>query len=399
MRIENRSLERQGGAATLLVTMVLLVAATLMVLYTSRALVGEQRMSANEMRANQAFEAAQGGLELSIERVNANKTFNAASVNGVWSSSNSSYTVAYCSTGTFPAAQQCADRSSGGITPACTAPGAGDATAWVVACGWSDDNSARKRIVSFVAQSQPVPGTIANPLTSHGAVTFSGNSTVVNYFNNLTVWTGNTLANTGNTGKTVIRRPTSTAGALTSNQVDTEVGNGNQVCNTNQAPDLICTTSTGVFGPDVIQSDSSLAGLTADQFFENFLGLPPTLYKATEAKEVVAGANAGTITDGGKVYWVDGNATISQDIGSLEHPVVIVVDGDLTLSGNSTIFGIVFVKGNLATSGGPKIRGALLATGDVNSAGALNVIYDPEAIRNTKTLGTYASAPGAWRDF
>jgi len=390
---------RQKGVATLLVSMVLLIAATLLVLYTSNTVVGEQRMSGNELRSKQAFEAAQGGLALSLERVNANGTFVDGNVNDTWSSANSSYVVSYCNGATFPAAQQCADQASGGVTPACAAPGADDVTAWVVACGWSDDNSGRKRLISFVAKSDPVPGSITNPLTAHGSVTFSGNSTVVNYFNNLTVWSGETLANTGNTGKTVIRRPSSEAGQLSSDQVDTQVGGGNQVCNPNQAPDLICTTSTGVFGPDVIQSDNSLAGLTEDQFFENFLGKPPSLYKSLDADEVVPGGNAGTITEGDKVYWVDGNATISQDVGSSAQPVVIVVDGDLTLSGNTTIYGVVFVRGNLSTSGGPKVRGAVLATGDVNSAGTLVVIYDPDAIGGAGGDGTFASVPGSWRDF
>lgn len=408
MRELNTMSVRQDGAVTLLVSMVLLIAATLLVLYVSGTVVGEQRMSANEVRSKQAFEAAQAAIELSIEHVNAGNDFQAASqtaLNSRWSSANSSYRAMFCDSGTFPAAQQCADLAANGITPACTPPTAAvppalaDTTAWLVACGWSDDSSARKRIVSFVAKADPLPGPITNPLIAKGTVTFSGNSTVVNYFNNLTVWSGNTLANTGNTGKTVIRRPSSPAGQLTADQVDAQVGGGNQVCNVSQAPDLICTTSTGVFGPDVIQSDSSLALLTEDQFFENFLGLPPLEYKSTMAEEVVPGGDAGSITEGGKVYWVDGDATISQNIGSAAAPVVLVVDGNLTLSGTTTIFGVVFVKGNLTTSGTPKIRGAVIASGVVNSAGTLNVIYDPDAIAGAKRSGKYASAQGAWRDF
>lgn len=396
---------RQRGAATLLVSMVLLVAATLLVLYVSNTIVGEQRMSANEVRSKQAFEAAQAAVELSIRHINddtVENPFQAASedtLNGSWSSANSSYRVMFCEPATVPNAQQCADLAANGIAPACTPPAAGVTSAWVVSCGWSDDSAARKRIVTLVAKTDPLPGDITNPLTAKGSVGMIGNSTVVNYFNNLTVWSGQSLDNSGNTGKTVIKRPSSTSN-LTAAQVDTQVGNGNQVCNVSQAPDLICTTSSGVFGPDVIQSDSTLANLTQAEFFENFMGMSPSLYKSTMAEEIVAGADAGTISEGGKVYWVEGDATISQNIGTASEPVILVVNGTLTFSGNPVIYGVVVVNGGFNTSGTPKVRGAVVSAGNVASDGTLNIIYDPDVIdRLGQVTGKYATVPGTWRDF
>ncbi|QTQ30506.1 pilus assembly PilX family protein [Aromatoleum bremense] len=423
MRKPSGSRAQQHGAATLLVSMVLLIAATLLVLYASNTVVGEQRMSANEVRSKQAFEAAEAGIELTIQQINASEgdiDFDVAAqtaLNASWTPANpnSSFSVLFCEPTTLDFANlpQCADSADDGITAAsCTNPGASAKTAWAVSCGWSDDSAARKRILTLVAKTDPVPGDVSNPLIAKGSVGMSGNATVVNYFNNLTVWTGSTLDNTGNTGKTVIRRPGVTdgtsdcaAGDCTSDEVTTQVGGGNQVCNDAQAPDLICTTSTGVYGPDVIQSDTTLANLTEDQYFENFLGMKPNEYKSTQAEEVVAGADAGSIGDGeadnggGTVFWVEGNAAINQDIGSADKPVVLVVDGDLDLSGSPTIFGIVFVRGNLTQSGSATIRGAVLITGSVDADGSLNVIYDPDAIGGAGNAGSYASLPGSWRDF
>ncbi|KON79981.1 PilX N-terminal domain-containing pilus assembly protein [Azoarcus sp. PA01] len=406
MRKPSGSRAQQYGAATLLVSMVLLIAATLLVLYASNTVVGEQRMSANEVRSKQAFEAAAAGIELTIQQINASEDdidFNAAAqtaLNISWTPTNSSFSVLFCEPTTFDLANlpHCGDSADDGITAAsCTTPGASAKTAWAVSCGWSDDSAARKRILTLVAKTDPVPVDISNPLIANGSVGMSGNATVVNYFNNLTVWTGSTLDNTGNTGKTVIRRPGMTnatsgcaggAGACTSQEVTDQVGGGDQVCT--QAEDLICTTSTGVFGPDVIQSDTTLANLTGDQYFENFLGMKPNEYKSTQAEEVVVGAHAGSIGDGeadnggGTVFWVEGNAAINQDIGSANKPVVLVVDGDLDLSGSPTIFGIVFVRGNLTQSGSATIRGAALITGSVDADGSLNVIYDPDAIGGGK---------------
>lgn len=401
MRTARRSSgAQQRGAMTLLVALVLFIAATLLVLYTSNTAVTEQRMSANEVRSKQAFEAAQAGIELGIRHVNTGGAFDTqlTQADATWAAQNSFLRARFCSSASVPTLQ-CADHQSDGFSGTCTAPAAGDDRAWLAACGWSDDSAARRRILTFVAKASPLPGGVTNPLTAKGTVAMGGNPTVVNYYNNLTVWTGHNLASSSATGKTVIRRPSSSPGQLTPQQVADQVGGGNQVCNTNQAPDLICTTTSGVVGPDVIQGDSSLSILTDAQFFENFLGSSPTEYKSSMVDSVVAAADAESISAGGQVYWVDGNASINQSIGSAGNPVILVVDGDLTLSGSPTIFGVVFVKGSLSQGGGATIRGALLASGGVSGNGSLNVIYDPDAVGGVRRLGSFASMPGSWRDF
>jgi len=387
---------------TLLVALVLFVSATLLVLYTSNTAVTEQRMSANEVRSKQAFEAAQAGVELGIRHINTGGAFNVqlTQANATWAAQNSFLRATFCTSATVPA-MQCADHQSGGFTAACTAPGTADERAWLVACGWSDDSAARRRIVTFVVKASPLPGGVTNPLIAKGSVAMGGNPTVINYYNNLTVWTGNNLSSSSATGKTVVRRPSSAPGQLTPTQVAAQVGNGNQVCSASQAPDLICTTTSGVVGPDVIQGDTTLSTLSDAQFFENFLGSGPAEYKSTmvDAENVVAGESAGTISEGGNIYWVDGDATISQNIGSADNPVILIVDGNLTLSGSPTIFGVVLVTGNLDQGGGATIRGALLVSGGVSGSGNLNIIYDPDAVGGVKQLGSYASMPGSWRDF
>lgn len=409
MRKPSGSRAQQHGAATLLVSMVLLIAATLLVLYASNTVVGEQRMSANDVRSKQAFEAAQAAVELTIKHMNdedADNDFQVASLNSLnssWEPSNSTYRVSFCEPASFDPDDlpQCSDDAAAGIVPAsCSTPAAGVKVAWAVSCGWSDDSAARKRIITFITKTEPLPGDIKNPLTAKGAVEVKGNSTVVNYYNNLTVWSGGDLNPSGsNPGKTAIRRPSSAQGMLTPDEVDAQVGDGATVCN--NAADLICTTTGGVNGPDVIKNDNSLERLTDDEFFANFLGLPPAEYKNLMAEEIVAGSDAGSISAGGKVYWVDGNATINRDIGTRDKPVVLVVNGNLTFSGTPTIFGVVVVKGNLESGGGARIRGAVVVTGDVPvAAGTLNIIYDPDAIAGAgEETGKYTNAPGTWRDF
>ena len=60
----------QRGAATLAVSLVLLLAMLLSAAYANRALLFEQRSSANQYRAAQAFEAAEAGLDWAITQLN-----------------------------------------------------------------------------------------------------------------------------------------------------------------------------------------------------------------------------------------------------------------------------------------------------------------------------------------
>ena len=64
------SQRQQRGAAALIVTMVLFFAMTLAAAYVNRNLVFEQRISANQYRATQAFEAAEAGLEWALAQLN-----------------------------------------------------------------------------------------------------------------------------------------------------------------------------------------------------------------------------------------------------------------------------------------------------------------------------------------
>ena len=56
----------QRGAATLIVVMLLFFIVSLVAAYAGRNLIFEQKTSANQYRATQAFEAADAGLEWAL---------------------------------------------------------------------------------------------------------------------------------------------------------------------------------------------------------------------------------------------------------------------------------------------------------------------------------------------
>ena len=76
--MNRRPIRRQRGAATLAVAMVLLFAMTIVAFFSQRALLFEQRTSANQYRAALAFEAAEAGLEWATAMLNDPRHIDAA---------------------------------------------------------------------------------------------------------------------------------------------------------------------------------------------------------------------------------------------------------------------------------------------------------------------------------
>jgi type IV pilus assembly PilX-like protein len=385
--------------------MLLLVAATLVILYTSQTTITEEHMAGNEVRQKQALAAAQAGIDAAIAGANASggNLAQTPATTGLGASPKGSYRSVFCK-GTLGNAGLPACPA----TPtalACTAPDASEAQSWLVSCGWSDDNTSVQRIVTYVGKLAPLPNSPTNPLISKGAVDVGGNATVVNYFNNLTTWTGNTLTSSSATGKTMVANPSmpyqssygSTPSALAS------AVQGNSGCGTGN--NLICTTTSGLAGPDVVASDTTLSNLNDAQFFANFFGMSPENYRNLMADKVLTDTQAeqsGALSTP-QIYWVDvasgGEFTLGDTIGTLANPVILIVNGDLRLNASNDFYGLLYVTGNVTGGGSPNIFGSMVVEGSVNTNGAPNIIYYPTALGNTDQLSKFASMPGTWRDF
>ena len=61
--LTTRTRRRQGGAITLFISLMVLFVITVMTMATSQVVTYEQRISSNELREQQAFQAAMSGLE------------------------------------------------------------------------------------------------------------------------------------------------------------------------------------------------------------------------------------------------------------------------------------------------------------------------------------------------
>jgi hypothetical protein len=83
--------------------------------------------------------------------------------------------------------------------------------------------------------------------------------------------------------------------------------------------------------------------------------------------------------------------------------VLLVVDGQVRLSGGVTIHGAIFSLAptwDTSGSSNAQIHGALVALGHVAGNGAPTINFDAEVLARLQgQVGTFARVPGSWRDF
>lgn len=417
----------QSGVVTLLTAVVILFMATILVIGVSRTTLMEQRISGNEIRKRQAFEAAEVGLSYGLNYLNAKVAFagnplgtttgnlwpqgadknnnNVADVIPVTlvTSNRNKYSVAFCSPQAPITNIHCPDDPELGPvdciddvdgTTDWTATGIELSAPRIVSCGWSDDGLSRVKITQGIGLTSGTPQPQTNPLVSKGTVNVQGSATVTNYFNNLSIWSGGPLSNIGNSGKTFVRNPTVVpppAGTLPPTPPSS--------CSATS--DYVCSTDKNSTGPDVIDSDPTLANLTNDELFDAVVGTTESDY-ASSALSVAPGSVDDLDGFLGQAIFITGDLSDNMNftLGSRDRPVVLVVDGNWSAGGNTTIYGIVYVRGSIALTGNITIYGGATVEGGVSGTGSLDVIYDPLVTSNAATgTGKPGLIPGGWRDW
>ena len=413
----------QRGAAALPISALLLFVAALVLIAVSRTTLMEQRISANEIRAKQAFQAAQAGVDRALAYMQTkggiDKYINedgSLGKDGIVDDvdyvaliapldGSEQYCFSYCDPGTSPpvnACEPCQETTPG--PPTCGAALTDPdkfARPMVLSCGFSDDKIAKRPIVVTFTLASFLDEAPDNPLMSKGTLDVSGSATVVNYFTNLTIWTGAGFTSIGNSGKTFIRNPTVLPPKLSDPLPDVHLLPSS--CTTNAT--YTCLTDKFTKGPDIIDNDLSLKNLTADEMFKNFFGVDFVTYKSEIATRTITSAQVsdsvvGIVGKSDESIVITGDTDLPPNvtIGSRDHPMVIIIDGNWG-GGNVTMHGILYVRGNANVAGNPKIIGALSVAGTMSGTGSLDVIFDPFALENASGLSKAGVISGTWRDW
>jgi len=402
---------RQQGVATLAFSLIILVLATSVTLYSVNYARQELSIANNSLRDKQAFEAAEAGIAAAIEHV---RTGGSDSL--VFDTNNDGTKDSATSTiGTASA--------SGSVGSVSVALSVSGDSFFIESTGFSDDGSATRTITQFVSRADPLPNDPQNPIISRGSVVINGSATVYNPEGATTIWSGGeTDHSSNNSPATYIPDPTSA---------------NYPVCmDTPLTCELARTADGNTVGLDVIENDSSIANLTPEQMFANFFGMTPSAYKDTFDVLETTAANAQSDIDlaAGNIIWVDGGgpggtttnlsgvtvgctASVTGNklcgpgypntpggggsgVGDNSTPSVLIIDGDVAFSGTPNFTGIVFVMGDAAMGSNTSVQGAIVIAGDTTQAGgSLDVYYNSDVLENIQNIGPTSGAAGTWKDF
>ena len=367
----HKALKKQAGLATLMLTIILLVTATLIIMFAAGYTRSQQRISGNLFRNQQAYAAAQAGLEYGINYLRMNSA-------AILASPNNGYIGNYTSANTTNVTL--ANNSQYNIVY--TNPVAFNYNLILItSTGTSDDGTATRVVSQDVQYGSMIlnPGT--NALVSLGAVTMTGNTTITNSQSNSTIESGSTVGLSGNSETITSAGISSTPGHIKS---------------------------------DIQQNAAALQGLSSSDFFAQIFGVSATTYQNNSIYSYTNSTStnySSTLNNKqGTTIWINqtsGTATINGNtvIGSPSKPVLLVISGNLTISGNVTIYGFVYATGPAAVgdiTGNVSINGAIVSSNPITFTGNTFITYSPSiisALQTNSVVQYYAKVPGSWADF
>lgn len=439
-----RAMGPDGGMATLTTVMVLFFIMALVAAYANRNLLIEQRVATNSYRAERAVTAAESGVEWVIALLNrgrvdiaCNPSSNAADstprdryfgrgqdgvleptkvagkVLGPSCALSGGQAACACPTATVPEPVPHAVQSWPLSTPAsaflaevtdmsapngdtppgvvmlevlgCGSPGQGS-----TGCASSDPFLERPQVDGyttirvFLGLVQALPQVPAAALTAGQSVTATALLTVVNTDNatGLTVRSGGSLS----AGSTRFSGPAGSS--------DTGVSSG----------------------------DAALAALVpsaqdrfraADRMFRATFGMDaPTYRRQPAVVRIACGAGSCSMADletavaryPGLTYWFDGNLDLAAapaggSLGTATHPLMVIVQGDLTVNAAMDLSGFLYATrvvwtGSASTA---TLRGALVAAESFQADVPATIAYDAEVLRTIRLYyGSFVRVPSSW---
>jgi Tfp pilus assembly protein PilX len=358
----------QRGGATLILATIMLVTITLIVLFGAGYVAMQQKITSNQYRYSQAFEAAEAGLEFAIPYLQKNSAtilvnsgngfmtpYSDTYTNNVSLANNSTYTITY----------------SNPVS-------ANFQLILISVTGTSDDGTSTRKIQQLVKFGSALKNLPVNTMTSTGTVSLSGSSNITNLQSSTSIMSGSTISLSGSSSTT-----TASGGS-----------------------------SPGNIRSDIQPNTSSLQSMSPADLFASYMGTSMASMKsnASQYYSNSSSTNYNSQLNGasGGVIWIDqtgGTANInsSTTVGTAANPVLLIVNGNFVIEGNAKINGMLFVIGTLTHAvGNAQITGAVAVTGNSSISGGAQFIHSTTvltALQNLSTLSYYAKIPGSWKDF
>ena len=416
---------RQRGAATLVVTVGLACAMLLVAVYVNRNLIVEQRASAHQVQATQAFEAAEAGLEWALAQLN-----NPARIgsNCLSASAGTSFREHFLGYERARATYAVATWTNAGVATPRRAACIRTATAWDCSC--PNDGTPRPAaadlgivgpgfVLEFAADPQPgIVRVTATGCARFGGICAAAGANGGDATARLTVALGLVPGLKTAPAAPLTARGTVDAGGAAIGLHHIDPASGGFVVRAGAAVNAGSARLSGPAGTTptdmVVAGDAALAGLSSEALFSTYFGMPRAAWveqgvvttlrcsAANCADELLAAIDPDVVH---ALIHVQGDLRLDGPLtlGTSLRPVVIVVDGAVQLHGSVVIHGVLHGRSlgwDDSAAPGALLRGAAISEGDYRGNGAPDLVYDPEVLATLKgNTGSFVRVSGSWRDF
>lgn len=431
---------RQGaaGVASLTVVMMLFLVLAMVVAYTGRNLVFEQRTAVNQLRSTQAIETAQAGLEWAIAMLNGGRINATCQASALPADTSFRQRYLNIDTGTGRVTRRVQPTSGSELWPSCVLGDTGwtcscpsDAAPALTAPGATEVRPAFR--VRFVNEPNNVRGLVAiqvNGCTRLDDACLNFPSTSVTSEGRSTISALVALKSAAVTPPVAaVTTRLAAAGDLRAVNTNAEVGavtvqSGLLVT----IDDSRLQSAPGTPGErSKIENDPSLADASlpanpfaiGDRMFASVFGMWPQTYRDQPAAVALSCGLAGcssavlraaVANNPGRPIWASGNVVIDDalDIGTATEPFVLIIEGGtLNFAASGRLYALVYGSRAAAApgtpwsvSGGGRIVGALMSEHALLGAGDPVVSYDRSVMTLLRlTHGSFVLVPGSWKDF
>lgn len=445
MLIKLNKCNKQQGVATLTFSMVILFALTIVMLFGARVGLLNEKMAANDFRAQESAVTAEAGMNMMVQTLGDN--FTRLCKTGVCLTSDTPYTL------------------TGVLNSSVIQDKSGVIKSWNATATVVDDDPVVINVVSVGSISKTIDGITVVESTSHVAQQLS-KTTLLNQkpasplifksdfspLGDVSIVSNANGVNCGGTnlhGK--VQRCAQHVSVWSVSAVNAEDGfttcsmgsfvsvdpdpvytqSNTPLCNQAQ-PQCHCASGdglsgkwaaddalliTGKLGSDIVAPPVAMVKVGVnfpDDLFVYLFGsdISKAFIKSlaqSKPGHYLTSCDALTKNSSG-IYWVVGDCSIGNSVGWVNNPIFLVVeDGVLSTSGDTTqVFGLAYVfdaangASSIQLSGGYWYGGIIGDNGTVSLLKDVSVIYSDavfEALKNNLDFAIVATIPGSWRDW
>jgi hypothetical protein len=264
----------------------------------------------------------------------------------------------------------------------CVPPPLESPALWAVGCAWFSDGQAGMSTLQGLLRSPGLARPPEAPVISLDAVQFEEGAWLANPEGRLNVWAALAQPESGVRPLSWIARKSKASSHAIPPMVCEDTA------------DFLCTRPWPL-RPDFLEDDPLLQSIDFPTLAQHYLGLPPTRYRDTVAGFVIPASELPAFDSlGGLSMWVGGDLDLSSalHLGTENAPVLLFVDGDLSLSSAADVVfeGFILVKGAIRIEGALNLKGAMVAGGPIHLSGKTRIAYHSAHFSNLATSGVFA---------